>query len=107
VLGGLVLGEAGDVDPGRFSLDSVLAFAYLVVFGSWVAFTAYAWLLQHAPISRVSTYAYVNPVVAIALGWLILSERVTPLMLAGAGVIVASVALIVRVETPRKRQPSG
>ncbi len=103
VAGGLALGEAGDVHPGRFSLDSVLAFAYLVVFGSWIAFTAYAWLLQHAPISRVSTYAYVNPVVAIALGWLVLSERVTPLMLAGAGVIVASVALIVRVETPRKR----
>ena len=99
---GLVAGEAGEVDPSRFSTDSVLAFAYLVVFGSWVAFTAYAWLLQNAPIAKVSTYAYVNPVVAILLGWLILGEAITPVMLVGATIIVASVALIVRVEHARR-----
>jgi len=102
LLAGLAAGEAPDVDPARFSADSVLAFAYLVVFGSWLAFTAYAWLLQHAPLSKVSTYAYVNPVVAIVLGWLILDEAITALTLAGAAVIVASVALIVRVEAPRR-----
>jgi drug/metabolite transporter (DMT)-like permease len=108
VLGGLamtlvalVAGEAGQVDPAAFSLDSLLAFAYLVVFGSLVAFTAYVWLLKHAPISQVATYAYVNPVVAIALGALILDETVTGLVAAGAAVIVASVAGTVRQEAVR------
>jgi drug/metabolite transporter (DMT)-like permease len=73
------------------------------VFGSWVAYTAYAWLLQNAPISKVSTYAYVNPVVAIFLGWLILDEVVTSTTIVGATIIVASVALVVRTETPRRR----
>ena len=74
--GGLV-GELGDFHPAEFSSRSLIAFVYLVVFGSWLAFTAYAWLLQNAPVSRVATYAYVNPVVAIALGWAILDEAVT------------------------------
>ena len=71
------------------------------MFGSWLAFTAYAWLLQNAPVSRVATYAYVNPVVAIALGWAILSESVTTLTFAGAAIIVASVAAVVRTESRR------
>ena len=75
---GLAVGEGGDVDLAAFSTRSVLALAYLIVVGSWLAFTAYAWLLQNAPISKVATYAYVNPVVAIVLGWLILDEVVTP-----------------------------
>jgi drug/metabolite transporter (DMT)-like permease len=79
-----------------------VAFAYLVVFGSWLAFTAYAWLLQNAPISKVATYAYVNPVVAIVLGWLILDELITPTTLLGAAIIVVSVALVVRIETARR-----
>src|ERR1044072_8845447 len=87
-------GEGGEVHS--FSLRSIAALAYLVVFGSWVAYTAYAWLLQNAPISRVATYAYVNPVVAIVLGWLVLDELVTGTTILGAGVIVASVALVVR-----------
>jgi len=99
---GLAAGEGGEVDVEAFSLRSVLALAYLVVFGSWVAYTAYAWLLQNAPISRVATYAYVNPVVAIILGWLILDEVVTATTIAGAAVIVASVALVVRTEPARR-----
>jgi drug/metabolite transporter (DMT)-like permease len=63
-----------------------------------LAFTAYTWVLQNAPISQVATYAYVNPVVAIFLGWLILSEEITATILVGAAVIVASVAFIVRKE---------
>ena len=100
---GLAAGEAGAVEPTAFSTRSLLALAYLVVFGSWVAYTAYAWLLQNAPLSKVATYAYVNPVVAIVLGWLVLDELITVEMLAGAAVIVASVALVVRVESPRRR----
>src|SRR5204862_1318935 len=66
---GLVAGEAGDVHPGAFSFDSLAAFAYLVTVGSLLAYTAYTWLLKNAPISTVATYAYVNPVIAILLGW--------------------------------------
>jgi drug/metabolite transporter (DMT)-like permease len=99
---GLALGEAPEVDPAAFSTRSILALGYLVVFGSWIAFTAYAWLLQNAPISKVSTYAYVNPVVAIVLGFLILDEVVTSVTLVGAAIIVVSVALVVRIENARR-----
>jgi drug/metabolite transporter (DMT)-like permease len=98
LIAGLLAGETGDVHFAAFSVRSVVAFAYLVVFGSWVAFTAYAWLLQNVALSKVSTYAYVNPVVAIFLGWLILDERVTTVTFVAAAVIVASVALVVRSE---------
>jgi drug/metabolite transporter (DMT)-like permease len=101
VLTGALVGELGDFHPAEFSSRSLVAFAYLVVFGSWLAFTAYAWLLQNAPVSRVATYAYVNPVVAIALGWAILDEAVTATTFAGAAVIVASVAAVVRTEARR------
>jgi drug/metabolite transporter (DMT)-like permease len=100
---GLAIGEGADVEVGAFSTRSVLALAYLVVFGSWVAYTAYAWLLQNAPISKVATYAYVNPLVAIVLGWLVLDEVVTSTTIVGATVIVASVALVVRTESQRRR----
>jgi drug/metabolite transporter (DMT)-like permease len=96
---GLAAGEAGDVHLSEVSLGSGAAWVYLVLIGSLVAFTSYTWLLQNAPISQVATYAYVNPVVALLLGWLILSEEITPLMGAGAAVIVASVAMVVREES--------
>jgi drug/metabolite transporter (DMT)-like permease len=98
---GLLAGEGGDVHVSEFSTQSVLAFAYLVLVGSLVAFTAYVWLLRNAPISQVATYAYVNPVVAIALGALFVDEEVTPLVAGAAAVIVASVAGTVRKEAPR------
>ena len=102
VVVGLAVGEASEVDPAAFSLRSVAALLYLIVFGSWLAFTAYAWLLQNAPISRVATYAYVNPVVAIVLGFLILDEVVTATTLVGAAIIVVSVALVTRIESARR-----
>jgi drug/metabolite transporter (DMT)-like permease len=98
-LAGVVSGEWFNLDVGAISGDSWLALAYLVLIGSLVAYTAYAWLLQNAPISRVATYAYVNPTIAIFLGWLILDERITVTMLAGAAVVIASVAVTVRKET--------
>jgi drug/metabolite transporter (DMT)-like permease len=104
-LAGLAAGEAGDVHVEAFSTRSLVALAYLIAIGSWVAYTAYAWLLQNAPISKVSTYAYVNPVVAIVLGWLILDEVVTGVTLVGAAIIVVSVALVVRTEA--QRGPAG
>ena len=89
------VGEPGRADPSTFSTASLVAMAYLVVFGSLVAFSAYTWLLQHAPVSVVATYAYVNPVVAVLLGTLVLGEVVTPSMLIGAAIILAAVAFIV------------
>ena len=75
--GALATGEANDLHLADASAKSLLAFAYLVVAGSLVAFTAYAWLLQNVPISKVATYAYVNPLVAVLLGWALLSEQLT------------------------------
>jgi drug/metabolite transporter (DMT)-like permease len=87
---------SGEVGQATWTQDAVLALAYLIVVGSFVGFTAYVWLLRVAPISLVSTYAYVNPIVAVALGWLILGEDVTVQMaIAGAAVLV-SVAVILR-----------
>jgi drug/metabolite transporter (DMT)-like permease len=70
------------------------AILYLVVCGSWIGYTAYIWLLQHVPTSKVSTYAYVNPVVAVFLGWLVLHERIDHFILMGSAVIVGSVVLV-------------
>ena len=99
LVAGAATGELGGVDPGAFSGRSLAGFAYLICVGSLIAFTAYVWVLQHAPISKVATYAYVNPVIAIFLGWAILSENITATMLIGALVIVCSVAATVRRET--------
>ncbi len=100
---GLIGGEASGIDVSTFSTRSILALVYLVVFGSLFAFTAYVWLLQNAPISKVATYAYVNPVIAIFLGWAVLSERLTGSMMIGATVIVTAVAFIVTKEGRAKR----
>ena len=103
VLAGGAVGELGRLDASAYSMDSLVALAYLVVFGSLVAFTAYSWLLQHAPVSLVSTYAYVNPVVAVLLGAVFLAEPVTASILVGAAIIVAAVAFIVTREGARQR----
>lgn len=70
------------------------AIGYLVVCGSWLGFTAYIWLLEHVPPPKVATYAYVNPIVAVLLGWLLLHEKVDAFMLAGAAIIISAVALV-------------
>jgi drug/metabolite transporter (DMT)-like permease len=77
------------------SVRSWIAVLYLLVFGSLIAFTAYVWLLRATTPARASTYAYVNPVVAVFLGWLLAGEVVTPRMLLAMGVIIASVVLII------------
>lgn len=99
--GGLLLFATGALtgEPARLSLSqvstgSILAVLYLIVFGSLIGFTAYTWLLRSASPVLVSTYAYVNPVVAVFLGWALASEPVTPGMLLGAAVILGGVALI-------------
>lgn len=101
--GAAAFGEYGDLGSGTFALDSVLAWAYLVVLGSLVGFSAYAWLLRVAPISLVVTHQYVNPLVAIGLGVAFLGERPSPWALLGAGVVIASVYAAIRAEFPRTR----
>ena len=101
------LGELRGLDAARVWAGSMVGLAYLVVFGSLVGFTAYTWLLQNAPISKVATYAYVNPVIALALGWIVLAEPVGPTILAGAGLVIVSVAAIVTRESHPAPQPAG
>ena len=96
---GLVRGE--HFTPFDYSERVWLAWGYLVVIGSMLAFSAYVWLLSNAPIGIVATYAYVNPVVAVFLGWLILDEPITSAVVTGGLVIVAAVAIVITVERPR------
>ena len=99
---GIVVGDFKQLNFSNASWISIGALCYLTVFGSLVAFTAYSWLLRNVAPTRVATYAYVNPVVAVLLGWLIASEPVTPTMLAAASIIIGSVVLITTFgrETP-------
>jgi drug/metabolite transporter (DMT)-like permease len=100
---GLASGEAGQVHAKAFAAEPLLAFGYLVVFGSLLAFSAYAWLLKNVRISTVATYAFVNPVVAVALGAGFLGEPVTwTTGIAGAAIVLA-VVLIVSAKAPRAR----
>ena len=102
-----MIGEAGDVHFAQFSSDSLWAFVYLVFIGSLVAYTAYTWLLRNAPVSMVATYAYVNPVVAVFLGGLILEEEITVTVVIGALGIVASVWAVVRQEQADSLPPAA
>ena len=108
LLGGVILLTVGLSAGEHVSFDhsarTWLALAYLVVFGSVVAFSAYVWVVANAPISLVATYAYVNPVIAVLLGWIVLDESVTPTMLVGGGIVVASVAVVISSER-RGREP--
>jgi drug/metabolite transporter (DMT)-like permease len=94
---------AGDLARVRWTVRGVSATMYLVVCGSWIGYTAYIWLLEHVPTSKVSTYAYVNPVVAVFLGWLVLHERVDGYILAGSAIVVLSVILVTSAKV-RKNQ---
>lgn len=98
---GFVTGE--HVTLAKVSTSSWIAFAYLLAFGSIIGYAIYASLLKWASIPLVSTYAYVNPVVAVALGWLLLGERLTPRSFAGAAIVIAGVALIVGAQAYRAR----
>jgi drug/metabolite transporter (DMT)-like permease len=84
----------GDFSRVSWTTRGVSAVLYLIVCGSWIGYTAYIWLLEHVPTSKVSTYAYVNPVVAVFLGWLILHERVDRFILMGSLIVVLSVILV-------------
>jgi drug/metabolite transporter (DMT)-like permease len=103
---GTLLGEAGQVDPSAFSTRSLIAFGYLVLFGSIAAFTAYTWLLANVPVSIVATYAYVNPIVAVALGALILSEPITPRTLIASVIIIGAVFAMISGRPRETEEPA-
>ena len=92
----------GDVGRATWAGRSIGAMMYLVVCGSWIGYTAYIWLIEHVPTSKVSTYAYVNPVVAVFLGWLILHERVDRFIVAGSAIVVLSVILVTSAKVKEK-----
>jgi drug/metabolite transporter (DMT)-like permease len=111
LLGGAVLlalsQATGELDPfPHVSLRAGLALSYLIVAGSLLGFTAYVWLLAHMPATRVASHAYVNPLVAVALGYFVAGEAVTPRMIFASALVVASVFLILKApagtdSTPR------
>lgn len=101
---GFLRGEASAFDPEAVSLQSILAFAYLVIFGSLVAFSAFTWLMRNVTPTLVATHTYVNPVVAIALGWWIADETVGPRTLVAATLILASVVLLTSLEAQRSKR---
>lgn len=103
VVVGLLAGEGPALHLAAVPAKAWFAWAYLVTAGSMLGYTAYVWLLGHAPLSLVSTYAYVNPAVAVLLGWAVLSEPVTGIVLAGGALVVAGVALVVSAERPGRR----
>ena len=102
---GALTGE--NIQPDQFSTESLLSLGYLILFGSVLAYTAYTWVLIHASVSRVSTYAYINPVVAVFLGWLLLRETVDLTMIIGAAVIIISVWMVIRTEARRPKPSAG
>lgn len=101
VVVGALLGEIPTVDPAAISARSLLALLYLIVFGSIAAFTAYVYLLENVAVAKVSTYAYVNPVVALLLGWALAGEPLSPRTLIASTVILGAVVLI----TTQRRSP--
>lgn len=99
----LVIGEPSRIAPHDISVNSVLALAYLIVFGSLIAFTAFVWLLQNTEPDRVATYAFVNPLVAVLLGWMLAGEELVPAQMLGMLLVIGAVAVTV-LASP-KRQP--
>ncbi len=97
----LALGTlTGGVFAARFDAAGIGAILYLIVFGSWIGFTAYVWLLANVPAAKAATYAYVNPVIALFLGWFFLDEPITPAILVGSAIIVVAVALVTSARVP-------
>jgi drug/metabolite transporter (DMT)-like permease len=104
----LATGEIGRFNPAQVSAASLLAVLYLIVFGSLLAFSSYVWLLRATSTAVLSTYAYVNPIIAVALGWGLLGETVNTSTLAGGAIIIVAVAVIMtRRTTPTAEAPAA
>ena len=102
----VLAGEPGRFDPAAVSKNSLLAWIYLTTAGSLIGFTTFVWLMKHSTPAKVSTYAYVNPIVAVFLGWWILKEPVSPRIFLGAAIIIAGV-VIITISKNRKAKPAA
>jgi drug/metabolite transporter (DMT)-like permease len=100
----VLTGEFGQLHLSDVSRTSWIGLIYLIVIGSWVGFSSFIWLIRNARTSLVSTYAYVNPMVAVTLGWLVLGETLSPRVFLAGGVILASVAMIVSAGGPQREE---
>ena len=103
LLAGLLTGETDKFHLAAISPRSILSLLYLIVFGAIIGFTAFVWLLRVTTPARVSTYAYVNPVIALLLGWALAGEKLAGSSLLAAAIIVVAVVLIVTSPAPQKQ----
>ena len=103
---GIIVGEAGGTDLGAVQLSSLLGLLYLIAVGSLAGFTAYVWLLHNVPVTTVATYAYVNPVVAVALGFVVRDEQLSLRTLLAAALIIGAVVAMV-TGRPREVEEAG
>ena len=103
IVAGLLAGEVKSLNLNQISVASVGAFAYLVIIGAIVGYTAYIWLLRHCHPAKVATYAYVNPIVAVVLGALFRGETLTTRAIIAAGLIIGSVALVITLQANKSK----
>jgi drug/metabolite transporter (DMT)-like permease len=102
-----IIGEPSQFHLSQVTLKSFFGLLYLITFGSVIAFSAYVWLLGHTSVTRISTHTYVNPVIAVFLGWLIANEQITTALLAATAIIIISVYLVLYDQyRDRKNKPS-
>jgi drug/metabolite transporter (DMT)-like permease len=101
LVGGIALGEQSEFSLSSVSAPSLIGLLYLIVFGSLVAFTAYSWLLKHYPPTLVATHTYVNPIVALLLGWAFAGEKITVSIVISAALAIAAIALVNKGEERR------
>ena len=94
VVNAMIAGVSGQFRQSTWTATAIWSIVYLIFCGSWIGYSAYIWLLEHVPTPKVATYAYVNPIVAVFLGWILLNEKVDPYMLVGTVIIIGSVALV-------------
>ena len=105
MLAGFARGEARDFDLRQVTAASLGAFVYLVLVGAIVGYTAYIWLLRHCDPSKVATYAYVNPVIAVLLGTFFAGETLTLRTVAAAAVIIGAVAVVITAQQAQEKVP--
>ena len=103
-IGGLLLGERLAFTSEMLTMRSLSAWLYLLVFGSFIAFSAYIWLMRNTSPAKVSTYAYVNPVIAVYLGWAFANEPITPQILIASLLLVSAVVIVLRYGTAKVRK---
>ena len=101
-----IIGEPSQFHLSQVTLKSFFGLLYLITFGSVIAFSAYVWLLGHTSVTRISTHTYVNPVIAVFLGWLIANEQITTALLVATAIIIISVYLVLYDQyRDRKNKP--